>query len=151
MFWGSQNDSQCSLKKHISKLEVWFFVYPRRPPRPRFGKRPDFFRIFFRLPSLIKFGYDYSFMMAWWMPYSPFKIISFSCLWINILVKKSTEGGVIKDVLSPITAQRSVDVVQLGEECIWQSREERDHPNQRDNLKAMFLFRILKVKSHAFY
>ena len=61
MFWGSQNDSQCSLKKHISKLEVWFFVYPRRPPSPpRFGKRPDFFRIFFSatfpyILSLIRF------------------------------------------------------------------------------------------------
>ena len=85
------------------------------------------------------------------MPYSPFKIISFSCLWINILVKKSTEGGVVKNVLGSVATEGSVDVVELGEECIWQSREERDHPNQRDNLKAMFLFRILKVKSHAFH
>ena len=46
MFWGSQNDSQCSLKKHISKLEVWFFVYPRRPPPLVWQKTtlfPDFF------------------------------------------------------------------------------------------------------------
>ena len=34
-----------------------------------------------------------------------------------------------------------MDVVQLGEERIGQRREERDHPNQRDDLKE-----ILKVK-----
>ena len=28
------------------------FYFPRRPPAPRFGKRPDFFRIFSRQPSL---------------------------------------------------------------------------------------------------
>ena len=69
------------------------------------------------------------------MPYSPFKIISFSCLWINILIEESTEGRVVEDVLGPVAAEGPVDIVQLGEECIRQSGEERDDPNQRNDLK----------------
>ena len=65
---------------------------------------------------------------------------SFSCLRINILIKESTEGRVVEDVLGSVAAEGPVDVVQLGEECIWQSGEERDDPNQSDDLKEMFLF-----------
>ena len=71
-------------------------------------------------------------------------MLAWSCLWINILVKESTEGRVIEDVLGSVAAERPVDEVQLGEECIWQSGEERDDPNQSDDLKEMFLFPNLK-------
>ena len=63
------------------------------------------------------------------------KARSFSCLWINILIKESTEGRVVEDVLGPVAAEGPVDVVQLREECIRQSGEERDDPNQRNDLK----------------
>ena len=65
---------------------------------------------------------------------------SFSCLWINILIEESTEGRVVEDVLGPVAAEGPVDVVQLGEECIRQSGEERDDPNQRNDLKDTSLF-----------
>ena len=60
------------------------------------------------------------------------------CLWVDIFIKKGTEGGVIKDVLSPITAQRPVDVVQLREEGVRQGREEGDQPDQGYDLKETF-------------
>ena len=44
MFWGSQNDSTCSLKTYISKIEVWLF-YP-----PPFGKRRQFFQAWEKFP-----------------------------------------------------------------------------------------------------
>ena len=50
-------------KKHICKLEVWFFVYPRRhPPPPQFGKIPDFFRIFFGYLSLLRGNVNHIFL-----------------------------------------------------------------------------------------
>ena len=63
----------------------------------------------------------------------------FSCLWVNILIKESTEGRVVKNVLCSVAAERPVDVVQLGEECIRQRGEERDDPNQRNDLKDVSL------------
>ena len=34
-------------KKHIIALGGWLLMYTSGPPRPRFGKKPSFFRIFF--------------------------------------------------------------------------------------------------------
>ena len=38
---------QAHLKKHVITLGVWFFMYPRRPPRPPVWQKtrlfPDFF------------------------------------------------------------------------------------------------------------
>ena len=63
-----------------------------------------------------------------------------SYLWIDILIQESTEGRVVKDIFSSVAAEGPVDVVQLGEECVGQCREEGDHPNQRNDLKEFFLF-----------
>ena len=52
MFWRSLNDSACSLKKYFSKIEVCLVFFFLLPP-PWFVKRAQFFRFFFRNPSLI--------------------------------------------------------------------------------------------------
>ena len=70
----------------------------------------------------------------------------FSCLWVNILIKESTEGRVVKNVLCSVAAERPVDVVQLREERIWQGGKERDHPNQCNDLRDHC---CSKVKIHA--
>ena len=47
---------QAHLKKHIIALGGWLLMYTSGPP-PRFGKRPDFFRIFFA--TFPKLFYDF--------------------------------------------------------------------------------------------
>ena len=70
--------------------------------------------------------------------YQNFKLLS--CLWINVLVKESTEGRVVKYVLRSVAAKGPVDVVQLCEERIGQRGEKRNHPNQCNDLKEISLF-----------
>ena len=50
-FGGPRMVLQAHLKKHIIALGGWLLMYTSGPS-PRFGKRPDFFRIFFLIPSL---------------------------------------------------------------------------------------------------
>ena len=56
MFWGSQNDSQCSLKKNTFPNLRFGFLFTLGDPPPWFGKRPHFFRIFFGILPLTYFG-----------------------------------------------------------------------------------------------
>ena len=65
--------AQC--KNTFSKWRFGFLLPSETPPHPRFGKRPDFFRVFFRNPSLREpttFQFDCYTYSRYYIPLYPF-------------------------------------------------------------------------------